>query len=91
VKRNVSNSDRVSHSVVELSRSLKKCPQNMYGIRSVSEDVTSRLLQQEVCTLQQHILWDRTTEMGGSGGTADGTESENTDRRRKCLLYRPLT
>jgi len=61
----------------------------MYGIRRVSEDVGSRLLQQAVCRLLQHYLWYRTAELRDRGGTAGGAESENTDRRRKRLVYCP--
>ena len=61
----------------------------MYGLRSVSEDVRSSLLQQEVCRLLQRNLWHRTAELRECGGTADGAESENTDRSGKCLVYRP--
>jgi hypothetical protein len=61
----------------------------MYGIRRVSEDVRSKLLQQEVCRLLQHNVWDRTAELRDCGGTAGGAESQNTDRRRKGLIYCP--
>jgi hypothetical protein len=61
----------------------------MYGIRRVSEDVRSRLLQQEVCRMLQYNLWGKTAEVRDCGGAADGVYSGNSDRRRKCLVYRP--
>jgi hypothetical protein len=57
----------------------------MHGIRKVSEDIRSRLLQREFCR-RPHNLWGRTAELRGFVGTADGVKSESTDRRSYCLV-----